>query len=119
MKFIWSKIKIWIFRKYYYWQPKYKTMWVDDIPSQVKGKIIYILGGREHSSQAVMRCPRKCDKHIYLHISKQHSKRWDFMENEDGSISLSPSILVQDKCKCHYWFKNGKIIWCELPLCKL
>ena len=108
-------MRFWIFQKYHERRCSYKTKWIDDIPKKMKKRVIYILGGRKHSFQVIMRCPRSCKKNIYLNISDQHKKRWYVTEHNDGTVSIRPSIWVQDKCNCHYWIKEGRVFWCELP----
>ena len=96
---------------------QYKTKWVEDLPEQTNKNTIYIIGGQKHSFYAAVTCPRKkCKKIIHLEISKQFKKRWSITEETNGVISISPSINVIDSpCKCHYWIKNGHIIWHSLP----
>ena len=115
IKFWILKIKLWILCIYYQFKSKYKTTWVEDIPDNLEKKTIYILGGKKYPFQVIMQCPRSCKKKIFLNISHQHKKRWHVIEHSDGTISLTPSIWIDDKCNCHYWFKKGKIFWCELP----
>ena len=95
---------------------QYKIKWVEDLPKQIDKNTIYIIGGHEHPFYAAVTCPRKkCRKVIHLEVSKQFDKRWSVKE-EDGVVSLSPSIYVTDSpCKCHYWIKNGHVIWHGLP----
>ncbi|MDE0119100.1 MAG: DUF6527 family protein [Bdellovibrionales bacterium] len=96
---------------------KYRTEWVEDLPKRICKNTIYIIGGREHPFYAAVTCPRKkCKKVIHLEISKQFEKRWSVKKEENGSISLYPSIHVIDSpCGCHYWVQKGHIVWHSLP----
>ena len=74
---------------------QYKAEWVEDLPERTYKNTIYIVGGREHPFYAAVTCPRRrCKKVIHLEISKQFEKRWSVKKEENGSISLCPSIHV-------------------------
>lgn len=95
-------------------KPKYKTVWIEDLPKNLKKRTIYIVGGREYPFQAIFLCPKSCGKTMTLNISEQHNKweRWQITEHKDGTLSLHPSIWMRNfDCGCHYWFKKGCIIW--------
>ena len=97
----------------------YKTEWVEDLPDLPEKKKIYVVGGRNFPFNIAIPCPRAtCQQVIQLDISDQvaKSKEWKVNEEADGSVSLSPSVHVtQLPCRCHYWLRNGRIIWCEAP----
>lgn len=96
---------------------RYRTQWVEDLPETPERSTVYIVGGREHPYYAAVVCPRKkCRKVVHLEISQEFKKKWKVVENQDGTVTLSPSVYVTDSsCKCHYWIKKGKIVWAELP----
>ncbi len=99
---------------YNLWSPVYKTVWTENLPDNLKKRIIYIVGGKEYPFQAVFLCPKSCSKTITLNISKQHQKseRWSLAEHKDGTVTLYPSVWMKTlDCNCHYWFKKGRIIW--------
>lgn len=95
----------------------YRTQWIEDLPETPERNTIYVVGGREYPYYAVVVCPRrKCRKAIHLEISPEFKRRWKFRENRNGTLSLSPSIHVTDSsCRCHYWIKNGKVVWAAFP----
>jgi len=96
---------------------KYSTQWVEDLPDAPMRNTVYIIGGREHPFYAAVVCPRKkCAKVIHLGISPEIPQRWKMTEHGDGTVSLSPSISIIDSpCKCHYFFRKGRIEWCDAP----
>ncbi len=96
---------------------QYKAEWVEDLSERTYKNTIYIIGGREHPFYAAVTCPRRrCKKVIHLEISKQFEKRWLIEEDENGAMSLSPSIYMVDSlCRCHYWIKKGHVVWHSLP----
>ena len=98
---------------------KYGVDWVEDLPKQTKKNIIYIIGGRKYPFYAAIPCPMKnCEKIIHLAISEDFAKnkKWDIHEHKDKTLSVYPSIHVIDSsCRCHYWIRQGHVIWSELP----
>ena len=125
IKYIHEILKKWLkafiflmFRQFYNIQSRYKTKWIEDVPIKIHKKTVYILGGKNHPFQVIMRCPRFCKKNIYLNISKQYKKRWNVVKHKNGTISISPSIWIKDQCNCHYWFRKGRIFWYEFPNAK-
>jgi len=95
----------------------YKSKWVEDLPDMPQKNTIYIIGGRKYPFYAAITCPRKkCRKIIHLQIDTEASKRWRVKEHENGALSLSPSIhIIDSPCGCHYWIKEGRTVWCEIP----
>lgn len=98
---------------------RYRTLWVEDLPSTPSRNTIYIVGGRLYPYYAAMVCPRKgCSRLIQLEISPEFKKRWFVKEHHDGTLTLSPSIYInKSKCKCHYWIRKGYVVWTESPSC--
>lgn len=96
---------------------RYRTEWVEDLPDDVQRETVYIIGGRRDPFYAAIVCPRRaCRQVVHLDLSHQVKKRWRLSEHQDGSISLRPSVHVTGmRCKCHYWFREGRIRWAEAP----
>lgn len=96
---------------------RYRTEWLDDLPVDVQRETVYIIGGRRHPFYAAIVCPRRaCRQVIHLDLSPEVQKRWRLSEHQDGSISLRPSVHVTAmRCRCHYWFREGRIQWAEAP----
>lgn len=100
------------------WNKKYKTKWVDEIPtpSDIKDNIFYIVGNKKYPFQVVSKCPMKlCSQLVQTNIMKNlpDSKKWVMTEHGDNSISLYPSVWLTRECSCHYWVDKGEIHWCN------
>ena len=95
----------------------YRTEWVEDLPSDIEPKTVYVVGGRVHPFYVAIVCPRRtCRQIIHLDISPVAAVRWCLTEHSNGRISLSPSIFVTGlSCQCHYWLREGRIVWSEAP----
>lgn len=109
-----KKALIFLNKIFNFFQYTYRTVWIEDLPEKLKKKTMYIVGGEKHPFQAVFLCPKSCGKRMTLNISTQHNKwdRWNLTKHKNGTISLYPSIWMRSfDCNCHYWFKEGRIIW--------
>lgn len=96
---------------------QFKTEWVEDLPQKPKKNTVYVIGGREYPFYVAVSCPRKaCKEVIHLKVGSKFNGEWEVKEHKKGTLSLSPSVhVVAHPCRCHYWFKNGRVVWCELP----
>jgi hypothetical protein len=45
-----------------------------------------------------------------LLVHGDEGPRWDLELHDDGTFSLSPSILRSGGCNCHYFWKHGKVV---------
>lgn len=75
----------------------------DTIPEQLEPGKLYISKMYEI---VIHLCPCGCSHEVVTPISKG---QWR-MKEEDGLITLKPSILNR-WCKSHYWLNDNKIIW--------
>ena len=93
----------------------YQTEWVEDLPEKPRKKFMYIIGGRKYPFAAEFFCPLGCGDIISLDISPKLQKKWNVTEHQDGNVTLSPSVWCTAECRCHFWIRKGRIIWCEAP----
>lgn len=93
----------------------YRTEWVEDLPEEPRKKFIYIVGGREYPFEAKFLCPLGCGDILSVDIAPEHKKRWNVTEHQNGAISLTPSVWLRTECRCHFWMREGHIVWCEVP----
>ena len=96
---------------------RYRTKWVEDLPDNIEKNTIYIIGGRKYPFYAAITCPKKrCKKIIHLEISPDSVRKWEVQEHKNETLTLNPSIFVtKHSCKCHYWIREGRVVWCEMP----
>ena len=93
----------------------YQTEWVEDFPEKPRKKSIYIVGGREYPFEAKFFCPLGCGDILSVSIAPDHQKSWKVTEHENGALSISPSVWRTTECRCHFWIRKGRIVWCEDP----
>lgn len=109
MRFIKTAKNLWnnFFRKY-----PYKTIYSNDIPSNLSEKVIYIVEENGFKSFALMSCPCGCRERIQLPLFKSSKPMWRLNEHTNGSVSLHPSVWRTKGCTSHFFFKKGDIRWC-------
>ena len=85
----------------------YETVFVEKIPMELKEGVLYIA---PHYNCAMHKCMCGCGEVVSTPLDDVHGWKWTF----DGvNASLSPSIgNFQQKCKTHYFLKDGKVHWC-------
>jgi Family of unknown function (DUF6527) len=62
---------------------------------------------------AALACPCGCGEVIHLSLLKRDSPRWSFHEEDDGTITLSPSVWRSRGCKSHFFLRRSTITWCD------
>lgn len=80
-------------------------------PEEVKGNIVYIVGGDDYVKWAYLRCPDNCGENIMLNLSKNKKPSWTVKQDKKGRVTIHPSVDKLDGCKSHFWIKNGSLIW--------
>lgn len=68
----------------------------------IKEGVIYL---RQDLGFCIYKCPCKCKREIVLPLNRKNGWAANF-ENEE--LTLSPSILMSDSCKSHYFIKKIK-----------
>lgn len=107
------------FKKIWHWisnkrkKPDYKIKFVPDNPKDefVKEKIIYIVGNKNYQKWLYFKCPCSCGDVIMLSLNKERFPSWSFDINYKKYISINPSVHRLDRCKSHFWIRNGKVSW--------
>lgn len=63
---------------------------------------------------ALFLCPCGCGKEISIRVVQGKPDAyqcWTFETHEDGTITLSPSILQRFDCKAHFFIRRGRVVW--------
>ncbi|MEP1939476.1 MAG: DUF6527 family protein [Balneola sp.] len=104
-----------LLKRFLYWfegrfgehRKPYKLEIVDAVPEKLKNRTIYIerLNGKDYELDFA--CPFKCGEVIQLNMDKTYHPFWKVYPK--NKITITPSIDVQDVCRCHYFIQNGKI----------
>lgn len=103
----------WFRQKYsFYTSPKFQFETVEDTPSFIPEKKIFIVDEGTAES-LVFKCPCGCKADIHLNLLKDARPLWNYRISKKGNITISPSIRRKVGCKSHFFITNGKIDWCD------
>lgn len=91
----------------------YKTILSEELPDKLNNDTIYILGQGTYYWSAAMLCPCGCGQILQMSLHKEGRPRWEITINNNGTISLFPSIKRMCGCKSHFFFQKGRIKWCK------
>lgn len=83
---------------------------VAEEPDRLARGIVYVVGAPV-PWMVVVSCPCGCDEAVHLSLLRGARPRWEMIVHEDGTISLSPSILRTSGCRSHFWLQKGRIGW--------
>ena len=100
-------------KRFLYWlEGKFPNFWksykfkvVETIPEKLEKRTVYIERLEEKDYEMDFLCPFKCGEVIQLNMDKNYHPFW----TTNFKDTITPSIDVQDKCRCHYFIRNGKI----------
>ncbi|MGY4433954.1 hypothetical protein ACVWWO_006431 [Bradyrhizobium sp. F1.13.1] len=102
------------YRRIYNWVvPPYATMSVDAVlPKTLKRRALYIVQEDGYQEQAAMICPCGCKAILHMNLLPDERPCWRVTRHQDGSATLYPSVWRKKECGSHFWFRNGRVIWC-------
>jgi len=110
---IFEKLFRWIKNKKYI--KKYSKLIIvesmQEVPESIKDNI-YLVRNNNLVKWVVLLCP--CKKHNRIEVNLMQSRKpfWkcSFKKNK---ISLYPSVMLSDKCFCHFWLQENKAFICS------
>jgi hypothetical protein len=91
-------------------QPKYKTIMVEDLPPRLDRNTLYIAGEGKYRWYVAMMCPCGCGDTIQLNVRNDAHPYWRIIEQK-GTVSLEPSIHRLKGCRSHFFLRKGRIRW--------
>lgn len=94
-------------------QPEpFRAIFVDEFPDSLRPRTIYIAGELGHLWAASMVCPCGCGDMIQLNLLPQVRPCWQVEAQDDGTVSITPSVWRQQGCRSHFFVRRGCIDWC-------
>jgi hypothetical protein len=78
----------------------------------VKDHELVVVGTRDVTKWACLRCPGGCGNLISLSLNPQRRPRWHVLTDYWTRPSVSPSVHQTNDCGCHFWIRRGKVEWC-------
>lgn len=83
-----------------------RVEFVETMPEHKEYGVLYV--SRKHSL-AICMCPDGCGMEAVMPL-KPKPYGWDYSEN-DGKVTLSPSVANDCPNKAHFFIRDNKIIW--------
>lgn len=77
----------------------------------VEANSIVIVGGKDWSKWALLKCPCGCGDLITMSLMKSHDPYWRIKLDFLKRVTLSPSVWKNDGCRSHFFIKKGKLSW--------
>lgn len=94
--------------------PPYKTVVTEgELPKKLKRRTIYLLQEDGFEEQAAMVCPCGCSKLLQMNLIPDERPCWQATRHADGTTTLYPSVWRKKHCASHFWFREGRVIWCK------
>ncbi|MHC4049520.1 DUF6527 family protein [Bradyrhizobium sp. 25ACV] len=102
------------YRRIHSWLvPPYATLLVEDtLPKQLKRRTLYIVQEDGYQEQAAMICPCGCRSVLHMNLLPDERPCWRVTRHDDGTATLHPSVWRKKDCGSHFWFRNGRVLWC-------
>jgi hypothetical protein len=105
--------RIWLIIKNRLWGTPVplETIYLDELPDQLKKDIVYLIGENGYLWVAALLCPCGCQAVIQLNLLTDVKPCWHVEEYFDGTVSLAPSVWSRRGCGSHYFVRQGFIKW--------
>lgn len=97
-----------------WFDPPYKTLIAEgEPPKKLKPRSIYIVQEDGFEEQAAMLCPCRCGKVLHMNLLPDERPCWRVTRHPDGTATLFPSVWRKKDCGSHFWFRQGRVVWCK------
>nr|WP_081710834.1 MULTISPECIES: DUF6527 family protein [unclassified Afipia] len=102
------------YRRIYNWiVPPYATLVVEEaLPKKLKRRALYVVQEDGFEEQAAMICPCGCRSILHMNLLPDERPCWRVTRHDDGTATLNPSVWRKKECGSHFWFRNGRVLWC-------
>ena len=81
-------------------------------PENIRLGQITVGGDSKYQKWACFRCPGGCGESILLSLNQNRHPFWKVTLDWLGRPTLYPSIRQLNKCRCHFWVRQGIVEWC-------
>jgi Family of unknown function (DUF6527) len=92
---------------------RYRCQYTNEFPEVLDEGIVYLQGKVGHEWLAGFACPCGCGDVIELTMIKTFSPRWNISIEDNGVVTLTPSINRSVGCKSHFFITRGLVKWCK------
>lgn len=95
-------------------KPAYRVEVVEDLPARLRRDVLYVIAEGEHPLHASMACPRgQCATVLNMNLAPDEAPQWSLALDAKGAPTLSPSVWRRSNCGCHFFLRQGRLVWCE------
>lgn len=113
MKWLKNILSRWRTALYQWFVPPYRTKVVEEsLPETLDRKTLYIVEEDGFQEQAAMLCPCGCKRVLHMNLIPDERPCWTVAQHDNGTATLHPSVWRKKDCGSHFWFRNGRVIWC-------
>jgi hypothetical protein len=104
-----------IYVRLYDWLfPPFSTQLVEEnLPKKLKQRTLYIVQEDGFQEHAAMFCPCGCGAILQMNLLPDERPCWSVTQHANGTASLHPSVWRQKECRSHFWFRQGRVVWCR------
>lgn len=81
----------------------------DPTPAVLARQLV-LIGSSGKSKWLRFTCPCRCGNIIALNLMKTYHPHWGITINEEGAVSVSPSVDATF-CGSHFWIRKNRIEW--------
>lgn len=85
----------------------------DQVPDEIHAGHIVIVGSPSKSKWVVFACPCGRGHIIWLNLQASQRPRWR-LRGHDRTLTLRPSIWVDEPLGCHFLITRGRVLWVPL-----
>ncbi len=104
----------WLSDKFSARRRRYHIREIEDLPDRLDHSTLYVVTVARCQVYAALTCPRRrCGDTLNLNLLPDDRPVWALTEHPNGTPSLHPSIWRRTACGCHFWLREGRIIWCR------
>ncbi len=107
----WKWLKSWFRDRL---RPRFGTEYVaEDAPEHPKARTLYVVTEDGDPWSAAMLCPCGCGEMLHMNLLPDERPVWRLTVNGDGMSTLHPSVNRTKGCRAHFWFRHGRVYWCD------
>lgn len=89
-----------------------RTVPTHPAPENIRLGQVVVVGDSKYQKWACFRCPGGCGESILLSLNQKRHPFWRLSLDWLGRPTLHPSIRQLNKCRCHFWVRQGIVEWC-------
>lgn len=93
--------------------PPYRTVATQVLPVRLKNRRLYVVEEDGFVEHASMLCPCGCQRVLHMNLLVDERPCWSLTRHADGTATLHPSIWRKHDCRSHFWFRRGRVSWCN------